>query len=166
MAIQLQIRRGTTAENDVFTGAVGELTMDTDTNGVRVHDGTTAGGVKIPTEATADYVVEWQVPTDLNNYTWYRKYKSGWVEQGGRWTGSFSISAFGVVTTPVTLPVPMTDTTYQAFAMATAQVGLLAITNSAGAQNTTTTLNVVIKEVVNGSRTVTEFVWQVSGMAA
>ena len=83
MAIQLQIRRGTTAENEVFTGAVGELTMDTDTNSIRVHDGSTVGGIQIPSAQTADYVVEWQVPTDLNNYTWYRLYKSGWIEQGG-----------------------------------------------------------------------------------
>ena len=166
MAIQLQIRRGTTAENDVFTGAVGELTMDTDTNGLRVHDGTTAGGVKIPTEATADYVVEWQAPTDLNNYTWYRKYKSGWVEQGGRWTGSVSFSAAAVVNTPVTLPVQMASPSYQAFAQATAQVGLLAITNPANQTNTATTLNVTVKETLNATRTMTEFIWQVSGMAA
>lgn len=87
MATQLQLRRGTTAENDVFTGAVGELTMDTDTNGIRIHDGTTVGGFDVPTAATADYVVEWQAPTDLNNYTWYRKYKSGWLEMGGKLTG-------------------------------------------------------------------------------
>ena len=31
-----------------------------------------------------DYVIESQPPTSQNNYTWYRKYKSGWVEQGGR----------------------------------------------------------------------------------
>ncbi|MBO4746086.1 MAG: hypothetical protein J5613_03390 [Alphaproteobacteria bacterium] len=30
-----------------------------------------------------DYVVESQLPTAENDYTWYRKYKSGWVEQGG-----------------------------------------------------------------------------------
>lgn len=30
-----------------------------------------------------DYVVETQLPTAQNNYTWYRKYKSGWIEQGG-----------------------------------------------------------------------------------
>lgn len=29
-----------------------------------------------------DYVVEWKVPTD-EDPTWYRKYASGWVEQGG-----------------------------------------------------------------------------------
>jgi len=44
MAGQLQLRRGTTAENNAFTGAVGEVTVDTTTNGLRVHDGSTAGG--------------------------------------------------------------------------------------------------------------------------
>lgn len=32
-----------------------------------------------------DYVVEWQLPTETNP-NWYRKYKSGWMEQGGRTT--------------------------------------------------------------------------------
>lgn len=31
----------------------------------------------------ADYVVKYQRPTAENNYTWYRLYKSGWIEQGG-----------------------------------------------------------------------------------
>lgn len=31
-----------------------------------------------------DYVVESQSPTADNNYTWYRKYKSGFVEIGGK----------------------------------------------------------------------------------
>lgn len=30
-----------------------------------------------------DVVVKTQLPTADNNYTWYRLYKSGWVEQGG-----------------------------------------------------------------------------------
>lgn len=107
MATQLQIRRGTTTENNVFTGAAGELTMDTDTNGLRIHDGTTVGGVKIPTAQTADYVVEWQAPTDLNGYTWYRKYKSGWVEQGGY------IEPKNVTwTETVVLPVPFENLYY------------------------------------------------------
>jgi len=44
MAIQVQFRRGTTAQNNAFTGAVGEVTVDTTVGGLRVHDGTTAGG--------------------------------------------------------------------------------------------------------------------------
>ena len=44
MSGQLQLRRGTTAENDAFTGAVGELTVDTTLDQLRLHDGVTAGG--------------------------------------------------------------------------------------------------------------------------
>src|SRR6056300_1112577 len=40
----LQLRRGTTAENDAYKGSVGELTVDTDLNQLRLHDGSTAGG--------------------------------------------------------------------------------------------------------------------------
>src|SRR6056300_333345 len=44
MAKQVQFRRGTAAENDAFTGAVGEITVDTTNKQIRVHDGSTAGG--------------------------------------------------------------------------------------------------------------------------
>ena len=40
----LQFRRGTTSQNNSFTGAVGEISVDTDINTLRVHDGSTAGG--------------------------------------------------------------------------------------------------------------------------
>lgn len=46
-AIQVQIRRGTDAENDAFTGAEGEVTMDLTNKQLRVHDGVTQGGFKI-----------------------------------------------------------------------------------------------------------------------
>ncbi len=44
MSTQVQIRRGTTAGHSSFTGAVAELTFDTDLKTVRAHDGSTAGG--------------------------------------------------------------------------------------------------------------------------
>ena len=47
MSTQIQYRRGTSAENDSFTGALGEVTVDTTLNSLRVHNGTTAGGSKI-----------------------------------------------------------------------------------------------------------------------
>ena len=40
----IQIYRGTTAQNDAFTGSAGELTMDTTRKELRVHDGSTVGG--------------------------------------------------------------------------------------------------------------------------
>jgi hypothetical protein len=49
MATQVQFRRGTTSQNNAFTGAQGELTIDTDVYTIRIHDGTTAGGRQVPT---------------------------------------------------------------------------------------------------------------------
>jgi len=45
MATQVQIRRGTTAQHASFTGAVAELTFDTDLKTIRTHDNQTAGGI-------------------------------------------------------------------------------------------------------------------------
>lgn len=47
MSTQIQRRRGTAVEHNTFTGAVGELTVDTTNNTVRVHDGVTAGGTRL-----------------------------------------------------------------------------------------------------------------------
>jgi len=47
MATALQLRRGTTAQNNAFTGAVGELSVDTQTEALIVHDGSTAGGFEV-----------------------------------------------------------------------------------------------------------------------
>ena len=44
MPTVLQFRRGTTAQNNSFTGSAGELSIDTDVDSIRVHDGSTAGG--------------------------------------------------------------------------------------------------------------------------
>ena len=49
MAIQVQLRRGTAAQNNAFTGAIGEVSFDTTANQIRVHDGSTAGGFKVGT---------------------------------------------------------------------------------------------------------------------
>lgn len=51
-----------------------------------------------------DYVVAYQTPTPENSYTWYRKYKSGWVEQGG-------VKAAASLQT-IQLPVEMADRYY------------------------------------------------------
>lgn len=96
MAIQLQIRKGTTSDNDSFIGAEGELTYNTETKGLRIHDGVKQGGNLI------DTVIDFQLPTAENNYTWYRLYSSGWVEQGGVGTSS----------TTITLPITMDNTNY------------------------------------------------------
>lgn len=52
-----------------------------------------------------DYVIEKQDPTALNGYTWYRKYQSGWVEQGGRVSGSNTAAT-------INFPIAMADGNY------------------------------------------------------
>ena len=49
MAKQLQLRKGTATEHDTFTGANGEVTVDTTNKTLRVHDGTTVGGIRLAT---------------------------------------------------------------------------------------------------------------------
>ncbi len=53
-----------------------------------------------------DYVVDFQAPTAANNYTWYRKYKSGWIRQGGEEVLT------GVQQKQITFPVVMKDSNY------------------------------------------------------
>ena len=43
----IQFLRGTTAENDAYTGEVASLTIDLDKNEIRLHDGVTAGGTVV-----------------------------------------------------------------------------------------------------------------------
>jgi len=51
-------------------------------------------------------VIEFQAPTAENNYTWYRKYADGWVEQGGIQS-----------TSSVTFPIEMANTNYFCFCL-------------------------------------------------
>ena len=151
MSEQWQLRRGTTAENDNFTGAAGEVTMDTDTGALRVHDGVTTGG-----KGLVDSVVEFQLPTADNNYTWYRKYASGWVEQG-----QFSFGLDRNTTTAVTLPVEMADTNY---------TGQISGANTTFATASTLAISALSATQVNlwnynGSASMTVN-WEVKGMAA
>lgn len=47
MAKAVQFRRGTSTENDNFTGLEGEVVVDTTNKKLRVHDGSTKGGVAV-----------------------------------------------------------------------------------------------------------------------
>lgn len=147
MARQVQLRRGTTAENDVFTGAVGELTMNTDTNGLRIHDGTTTGGFDVPV------LVAVQRPTADNNYTWYRKYSDGWVEQGGEYSGNG---------TTVALPITMGNAKYQVHINKQSAPSYWATTDLTVGARTDSSFTVN----TYGDNATMQIVWQVSGMGA
>ena len=47
MATQLQLRRGTNAQVTAFTGAEGEVSVNTTNDSLHVHDGSTAGGFEL-----------------------------------------------------------------------------------------------------------------------
>lgn len=75
VATQVKRRRGTTAENDAFTGAEGEVTVDLTTHELRVHDGSTVGGHTIPTKnygyskAESDNLLSGKANVALDNLT-------------------------------------------------------------------------------------------------
>ena len=53
MPTAVQFRRGTTSQHSSFTGAAGEITVDTDKDVAVVHDGSTAGGFPLAAIAKA-----------------------------------------------------------------------------------------------------------------
>jgi hypothetical protein len=55
----------------------------------------------VDTGAKADSVIDYQEPTAENGYTWYRKYASGWVEQGG--IISTNVDAAFIQTLPIVM---------------------------------------------------------------
>lgn len=99
-------------------------------------------------------VIDFQEPTSANNYTWYRKYMDGWVEQGGE------ISSTSTANITVSLPITMGDSHYTAC--------VFCISNS--------TDPVGFRNVSVWNRTTTSFecreqsgipkIWEVKGMAA
>ena len=117
---------------------------------------------KVDIDQLQNYVIlsEFQAPTAENNYTWYKKYTNGWVEQGGVFKAS---SNAGGTNTVINLPITMSNEHY------TATLGL-GDSNTANTNaymwvcSKSTTSFTVISSLVDN--TVTESGWQVSGMAA
>jgi hypothetical protein len=100
--------------------------------------------------------VAFQKPTAANNYTWYRKYASGWVEQGG----VSQVTTNGLSTT-ITMPVEMLDTNYT---LTVAKWG--ADTGNVGFNAEPYTTTQFKAGVAYTSNLTRSFSWQVSGMAA
>ena len=94
---------------DINIGAISEALNDKVDRDNRNVDNT----------AGADAVVEYQAPDPNNDYKWYRKYKSGWVEQGGIVTETSTVAQKSIV-----FPVEMADANYNL------QVTLVTDTNS------------------------------------
>ena len=64
---QIQYRRGSEAQNDAFTGALGEITVDTTNDTLRVHDGSTAGGFTLVNTSASQSLTNKLLGGDLLN---------------------------------------------------------------------------------------------------
>ena len=69
MAKLLKLRRGTTSQHSSFTGAEGEVTVDTDKETLVVHNGSTAGGFALSRADSPDnQKTRWGTGNDLEIY--------------------------------------------------------------------------------------------------
>lgn len=66
MTTALQLRRGTTTQHTTFTGAVGEVTIDTAKKTAVVHDGVTAGGTPLAKESDVNVRVRYDAAQGLD----------------------------------------------------------------------------------------------------
>lgn len=58
MSLKVLFLRGTTAQNDLYTGPDGEITLDVTSRSLRIHDGVTAGGWKILGNAAVQSLID------------------------------------------------------------------------------------------------------------
>ena len=120
----------------------------------------------VDTTAKADAVIDYQEPTADNGYTWYRKYASGWVEQGGYVAATSS----SIMSKAVSLPITMANSNYQvsktthmgASTTNSSEWGWWGDKPSSASANTTTT---VYLSVASTSFCMGVF-WQVNGLSA
>lgn len=127
-----------------------------------IHD--SISNLNTRTTGLFDYVIETQNPTAENNYTWYRKYKSGWIEQGGEITATSVADGAGTAgNNSITLPVSMVDTHYHINLQAQVGSSGWGYANGVILQSRSTTILTV--KVVAGDGSFPLF-WQVSGMTA
>ena len=82
-------------------------------------------------QAGVDYVIDFKAPT-ADDPSWYRIYKSGWIEQGGRYGSS---SSYIAADTTITVPLPrqMASTNFHLVNMYGGRSGTSSVTNAGAA---------------------------------
>ena len=158
MAKQLQLRKGTATEHDTFTGANGEVTVDTTNKTLRVHDGTTAGGTRLAT-FTGGLVPAAQLPAAttsvqgaviLNDTLTSTSATQALTAQQGKVLGDRDFG-IGQTVQDVTASRALVTT----YTNSTGKPILISITVSGGNDNLTTTLivnGVAVARVSNSSQ--------------
>ena len=138
---------------DINIGAITEALNDKEDRDLRNTD----------TGSGADAVIEFQNPTAENGYAWYRKYASGWVEQGGKFDkGSLSND----IQTTITLPVEMADENYTAVATASRNTASFANRDGTTVICVQSVTQIGIGYYGSSGNTMQYINWQVTGMSA
>ena len=66
----------------------------------------------LTTQDTGSDMTDYIVESYRNGLNWYKKYKSGWVEQGGYYSGTISV---GGSSSAISLSIPFADVNYHVF---------------------------------------------------
>ena len=69
MPTQLQLRRGSNSDMSSFTGAEGELTVNTTNKSLHLHDGSTSGGIEFARADLSNSTASWTVSDGSNTST-------------------------------------------------------------------------------------------------
>jgi hypothetical protein len=96
MTAQVQFRRGSTVQHNTFTGAVGEVTLDTTKQTLIVHDGSTAGGIAEIVTKTATQTLTNKTltsPTFTGNLTTENLIISGTLSYAAAPTSAFTANS-------------------------------------------------------------------------
>ena len=155
MPTVVQFRRGTTAQNDAFTGAVGELSIDTQKDTLRVHDGSTAGGFELLQRNLTNQTIggnmipDTDSAYDLGSPT--NKWRSLYISGQTIYIGDATISASG---TTVVLPSGSTIAGAGSLLDSAAALALLSggtgITYNSGTGEFTTTDSEIVHDNLSG----------------
>lgn len=106
VATEVRIRRGTNSQHSSFTGAQGELTYVTDLKELRIHDGSTVGGLATAFQAGTVMLfhqsaapIGWTKITagTLNNHAMRIVTSTGWSSGSSGSTGFSSVFGSGKV---------------------------------------------------------------------
>jgi len=149
MSTQVQYRRGTAAENDAFTGALAEITVDTTNLTLRVHDGVTPGGTALLTgntallnnptitgEITGDLIPSANITYDIGNSTnyWNNLYLAGnTIFLGSLQLKQVDATTFGVFTGDGTTQadIDVGNIDVAAITQGTSEIGIAGINGNA-----------------------------------
>ena len=107
MPTQVQFRRGTTAQNNSFTGAAGELSVNTSNSTIRVHDGSTVGGSELATVASTSNATNLTTGT-LNSARLPTSGVSAATYGNATLIPSFTVDTFGRITSSSNVAISAT----------------------------------------------------------